>query len=316
MLSALLATILPTFGIIFVGWFARKIGIWEKTSVAVLNNYAYYIALPALIFFAVVHADLGATFSLLDAKLLVGTLAAHLIIFLLALPFLRVRALASETRATLPMLITFGSTAYLGIPYATFAFGQDGTVYASLLSVTLVIALLFASIMMLGRTTKKRVSKSAVKSMLELPFLWAVLAGLAWPFLALPELPIFLDRFIEILSDSAGPTALLGMGTYLYDVRLKNIPWRATIIISFLKVTAPTLTTYALLVTLGVSGVRLAVGTAMAATATAVTSFILAEQYKLGERLTAGVILVSVLFSLVALSVISALAMGTDIFSL
>jgi malonate transporter and related proteins len=305
MLSALLATIVPTFGIIFIGWLARKIGIWGSSSVDVLNNYAYYIALPALIFWSIVTANLGETFNRQDALLLVGVLAAHLIVFLLLLPVLRIKKISKDTRATLPMLVTFGSTAYLGIPYATFAFGQEGTVYSSLLSVALVTVILFASILVLNRFSRARVTRNSIRTLLELPFLWAVLLGILWPVFRLPNIPMFLGRFIEILSDSAGPTALLGLGTFLYNVKPQNIPWRTAVITSFLKVTVPTVATFFVLDALGVGGVRLAVGVAMAGTSSAVTCFILSEQYELGERLTAGTILLSTFFSLAVLSLVS-----------
>ena len=212
------------------------------------------------------------------------------------------------------MLVTFGSTAYLGIPYATFAFKTEGTAYASLLSVVLVITLLFLNLMVLNRATTARLHRSLTITMLELPFIWAALLGIALPLLALPSLPIPVTRLIAILADSAGPTALLGLGTFLFDIKLKDVPWRAAVSISALKVIAPTLSTFFILQWLDVRGVRLAVGVAMAGVSTAVTCFVLSEQYRIGEKLTAGTILVSTFFSLIILSAVSVLWIGTTIF--
>ena len=306
MLSALLSSIVPTFGIIAIGWLCREVKIWGKPSVDVMNSYAYYIALPALIFFALITTDISGRVLSDDFKLLGGVLLAHLIVVALLLPFLAMKKIKKSTRATLPMLVTFGSTAYLGIPYARFTFGNEGVVYASLLSVVLVVALLFVSIVVLNRFSKSSIKKDVLHTMLELPFLWAVLLGVLWPIFAFPELPAFAMQFIEILSDSAGPTALLGLGAFLFDIKPSQIPWGPTIFISVLKVALPTAVTVLVLRMLGISGVPLFVGTAMAATSTAVTSFILAGQYKLGQKLTAGVILVSVFTSLIALTIISA----------
>ncbi len=306
MLSALLSSIVPTFGIIAIGWLCRHVKIWRKSSVEVMNSYAYYIALPALIFYALITTDVSGRILSEDLKLLGGVLLAHLIVVVMLLPFLAMKRIKKSTRATLPMLVTFGSTAYLGIPYARFTFGNEGVVYASLLSVVLVVVMLFVSIVVLNRFSKSTIKKDVLHTMLELPFLWAVLLGILWPVFSFPVLPEFAMSFIQILSDSAGPTALLGLGAFLFDIKPKQIPWIPTITISLLKVVLPTVATMIVLQFLGVTGVPLFVGTAMAATSTAVTAFILSGQYKLGQKLTAGVILVSVFTSLIALTIISA----------
>lgn len=314
MISALLATIVPTFGIIGIGWLARRVGIWEKSSVKVLNNYAYYLALPALIFQSLLRSDIGKYFGSQDVKLLLGVLAAHVAVFLLVALFCVAARLPKELRATAPMLATLGNTAYLGIPFATYAFGAEGTAYASILSVLLLTVFIFASIGALNRFGRPEGDESALKKILELPFLWAVVAGLLLSFAGITAFPLFLSHFIGILADSAGPTALLGLGTFLYDLEIKDIAWTRASILGGIKVVAPTLLAFVLLRAFGVTGVLLAIGVAVSGTSTAVTTFVLATQYRIGERLTAGTILVSTFFSLIVLSLVSALWIGTSIF--
>ena len=314
MINALLATIVPTFGIIGIGWLARRVGIWDKTSVKVLNNYAYYIALPALMFQSIVRGGLRNYFSATDIKFILGVVLAHVIVFALALLFNFFKRIPKEIRATASMLTVLGNTAYLGIPFATYAFGEKGTVYASLLSVILLTIFIFASIAVLNRFGKPEGDESALKKILQLPFLWAVLLGLLWPLFQLPSLPLFITRFIEILAQGAGPTALLGLGTFLYDLEVRGIPWAKASLFGGMKVVAPTLFAFFVLRALDVTGMILAIGVAVSGTSTAVTTFVLATQYRIGERLTAGTILVSTFFSLIVLSLVSYLWIGTTIF--
>lgn len=112
--SALLTSIVPTFGIIGVGWFCRKVGIWDKSMVRGLNSYAYYIALPALIFHSLVVSKFAARFSKDDLTLIGGVLGAHFLLAALAFLFVRGRRVLKETRTAALMLVTFGSTAYVG----------------------------------------------------------------------------------------------------------------------------------------------------------------------------------------------------------
>ena len=70
-ISLLLTSIVPTFGVLGAGWLCRRIGIWDKNAVGVLNSYAYYIALPALIFQSLLASGIGSRFSVDDAKMIV-----------------------------------------------------------------------------------------------------------------------------------------------------------------------------------------------------------------------------------------------------
>lgn len=314
MISALLATIVPTFGIIGIGWIARRVGIWEKSSVKVLNNYAYYIALPALMFLSIIRSDFATSFHRSSLLLISGVLLAHGLLFLLVVIVSVLPKIPRDLRATMPMLAILGNTAYLGIPFATYAFGDQGTAYASLLSVMLLIVFIFASLVVLNRFGKPADDDPALKKILELPFLWAVLLGILWPLFSLPALPLFLSRFIEILAQSAGPTALLGLGTFLYDLDLDDIPWAKAGCIGATKVVAPALISFALLRFFDVSGILLAIGVSLSSVSTAVTAFVLSTQYRVGERLTAGTILLSTFFSLITLSLVSFLWVGTSFF--
>lgn len=309
MILNLLSILFPTFGVIGVGWIGRKTGVQGKGAAQGLSDYVYYIALPALIFQNIVTSNIDELFTLQDAQLLAGTVIAHLIIFLIAIAF-------SKTLATriIPIIITFGSTAYLGIPFANYAFGKEGAVYASLLSVSLVTCLLITSILWLKRYSKLQLQNHVIKNLFELPLLWAVLAGLLWPILRLPPLPDFIKRLFETIGAGAGPVALLALGAYMYDFKFHDLPLVKASIISFLKVVLMPVVTFFILRWLGISGILLVIGVTMAATPTAITSFILSKEYKTGENLAAGTILLSMFFSLIVLSAIMYLWLGTRIF--
>ncbi len=312
MLSSLLAIIVPTFGIGAVGWFCRKRGIFDGAAVHGLNAYAYYVALPALIFESVFQQALHARLTASDVRYLIGLAVAHVVVLLLgALVLSRARR---EVRATGPMLLAFGSTAYLGIPFSTFAFGPEGTVYAALGSVVLVVVVLFVSLVTLNRHGKREAPIATWHQLLELPFLWIVLLGALLPLVGVRALPEFVGRTIAILAGSAGPTALLALGAFQYGLKLDRIPWgRATALVVG-KIVLPAVATYLILMLLGVSGLPLAVGTALAATSVAVTAFVLSDEYRIGRELTAGALITSTPASLVALTLVSWLWLGTGVF--
>lgn len=278
-----------------------------------LNSYAYYIALPALIFNSLVISKFAARFSKDDATLIAVVLGVHIVIVLLAFLLVRGRNISKDIRATAPMLLTFGSTAYVGIPYVLNTFGVDGASYASILSTLLVAVLLLVSLWILqqgGSATQKM----GVKEFLELPFLWAVALGILFSAGLIPDLPLFLGRTVEILGASAGPVALLAIGAFQYDLKVEKIPVRGALLFGAGKVVLPALAAFFVLRALGVTGLPLAVATAMGAVPTAITGFVLADKFKIGRELTLGAIFFSMFFSFAALTTITWLWVATGVF--
>ncbi len=312
-LGNLLTSIVPTFGIIGVGMLCRRLKIWDKHAVRVLNSYAYFIALPALIFESLYTTNIAAAFSGDSLKLISGTFAAHFLVFILALIFTARKHKDRDLRALAPMLLTFGSTAYLGIPFVTNTFGEIGAAYGSLVSVTLVVTLLFLSIFVLRRFGTAPDDRNALLQFIELPFVWAVIAGLVLAFVHI-TLPQFVTKTVSVFAGSAGPTALLAIGAFDFDFNMRKVNVSRAVFFGVGKVFLTGITTFLILKFLGVTGVALAVGTAMGAVSIAVTAFVLADQYKVSRELTNASIAFSGFASFVALTAISFLWFSTDVF--
>ena len=305
MISALLSVILPTYGVIGIGIFARHVGIWKDNAVDVLNKYAYYIALPALIFLNVVSMQTDELLNANTLKMIGVTLAIHLAIVGATLVFEKVRKTPRETRAASPMLMTFGSTAYMGIPFVTYLVGGTAIAYASLLSVALVVVMIIIHTIILNKLDRLPSTKNNFTSFLELPFIWAVVLALGYLFLKLPPLPTPIIKFLEVLAGSAGPTALLGIGAFLHRIKPSQVPWGKSIFYAVVKVIILPLAVFLTMNALGLEKTYIIVAVALSAVGTGVTCFVLAEEHKIGTKETAGTILVSTILSLLSLSALS-----------
>ncbi|EKD33405.1 MAG: hypothetical protein ACD_76C00037G0001 [uncultured bacterium] len=307
MVSALLSVLLPTFGLVFLGFLARRIKVWNGSAAEVLNRYAYYFALPALIFESVKNIDPARITGQAEVRLIFGVVAVHLFVFATLAAISGFRFISKETKAMLPIVAAVGSTAYLGIPFVTYAFGDEYTAIASILSASLIVPLIFISVFWLNHHGHAREKSASWHRLLELPILWAVLAGLIWPIFNLSDLPIYANRFLAILSGSAGPTALLALGAFEYDIKLRDLPWLRGVILAGIKTFGMTVLVFFVLRTLGVSGAYLFVGSAMSATSVAITASVLAGEYQVGQKLVVSTIMLSTFFSLIALGAISVL---------
>lgn len=312
--AQLLSSIIPTFGIVGAGWLCRRVGIWGPGAVKVLNSYAYYIALPALIFQSLSVSGIGARLTRGPVLLIVGTLAAHALVFLVIRIATVTTRTSQEVKAVAPMILTFGSTAYLGLPFVANTFGPEAVPLASLVSVSLVVVTLFFSLATLRRYGRLPSERSFIREVIGLPFVYTVIAGLAVGFTGL-ALPGFIMKTVDVLAGSAGPTALLALGAFDYGLRRAQVNLKQAVALGAGKVFITGIVTFAILKLIGITGLPLAVGTAMGAVSVAVTAFVLADQYKMGRQLTDAAITVSGAAAFIALSAISYLWIATKVFA-
>lgn len=311
-LGNLLASIVPTFGVVAIGWLCRYLKLWDKKAYQGLNAYALYIALPALIFQSLTSAGFVARLTTMDLKLLAGVLVAHVVVFACVAAFLLLHGASRETRAIGPMLFVLGNTAFLGIPYTTNTFGPDAAPYAAVISVMLT-GFLFAALANVRKIDDKVATKKLALEFLKQPLLYAIVLGLivgaaGWRF------PDFVDKTIAVLAGSASSVALLALGAFDFDARLKDIRFVQALIFGFGKVFITGAVAYLILRLFGVSGVLLAIGTAMSSVSIAVYAFMLAEDNDVGQKTVNASITVSGAASFMALTLISYLWFSTGFF--
>lgn len=315
MLLALLTAIVPTFGLLAIGWLWRLLDPRSRGAVAALNRYAFVVALPALIFSSVFALHGGrAALARTDTAFLFGIIAAHAAVALLAFA-LRALTQRGDVRALAPTLLTFGSTAYFGIPYATYAFGAAGTGLAALGAVVLVVIALGFGLAAITAHVARKQRTATWHQIFELPFLWVVLAALFLPRIGVTTIPDPIAGAIAAVAGSAAPVALIALGAFARDLPLARVPWSWAIPLGVGKVVLPALASFIALSLLGVSGMPLAVGTALGAAPLAITAFTLADEYDIGQPLVAGTMAVSIATTLVVLTAITALWLGTNVFS-
>lgn len=128
------------------------------------------------------------------------------------------------------MALIFSNTVYLGIPLLVLAYGQDGatpaviiTLFTNLVFLTLSAVLIESSRMEAGRS-KLGLLSSSFKN----PLIVAPVLGVMFSWSGLTLYPP-LERFLELIAQGAGPTALFAMGMSLYGFSftagIREISW-------------------------------------------------------------------------------------------
>jgi malonate transporter and related proteins len=310
MLSTL-TTVLPIFALIFAGWLARRIGVLGPHATTELNRFVVFLALPALLFDVVAHAQWSdvwqpgfiAAFAIGVALVFGLTIAVRL---------RRPRHLADA--AIDGLNAGYGNTGFVGFPLALVALGREALA-PTLIATIITVCILFAVAIVLietGLQTEKRRRHLLIKvgsSLLRNPLLVAPVLGAFVPLAGL-SVPVPAESFLKLLGGAASPCALIALGLFLAAKReaTERDIGSAALLIGFKLVLQPAVTWIMATAVFGLSPLLTHVAVLLAALPTGTGPFMLAEFYQREADITSNVILVSTAASVLTLSGYLALA--------
>ena len=289
-----LNVLFPIFVLVGIGYALARGGHLPAESLAKLT---FWILTPALIFHELSDSEMELSV-FLDYAVYIGLLS---ILFVgLALLVARARRLSTDTTSALALSLVLSNTANYGLPLLLFAFGQEafelGMVYVSLS--TLVMSTLGVAI----ATWDGTFHWHPLLNIFRTPLVYAVALAVLVRFTE-TELPVFLMRPIELLSDATIPVMLLLLGTQLVGVQLgKRLPLIGTATLIRLGV-AP-IAGWALSTLLGFSGLLQTTAIIEASMPTAVNAVVLSTVYDRDPRLTSSVVLTTTLASVLTLGLL------------
>lgn len=299
-----LTVVLPIFALVLAGWLARRIGLLGAHATTELNRFVVYLALPALLFGVMARARLAeiwqpgfiAVFGLSSLCLFGLTLA------------LRLRGRPLADAAIDGLNASYPNTGYMGFPLALIALGNAAlapTTIAAILTVCGVFALGIVAIE-IGLQPSARPAALARKVALSLarnPLLVAPALGALVPAAGL-SVPGPVETFLGLLGGAASPCALVGLGLFLAQRQADARPEHgATALLVGLKlVVHPVLTWLLGRFVLDLPPLLLHTAVLMAALPTGTGPFMLAEFYRREAAVTARVVLVSTIVSVLTVS--------------
>jgi hypothetical protein len=239
-MSAILVIVAPVFVILFLGWSAARFSYLADGTARLLAQFAFKIAMPALLFRAMltVRELPGNPWALVGLYLTTVSL-----LWLLAT--LATRALLHRPAAdgaAIAMGATFSNSVMLGIPLALSAFGPDAAVpIALLITLDTPVLWIMATLHVEWATRSSGGPPLAVlgglaRDLATNPIILPILLGTAWRLLELP-MPILADRILALLAEAALPSALFALGMSLAGYRLSGEA-RTLATISVLKLLA------------------------------------------------------------------------------
>ena len=288
LILTVLQIVAPVFLLAAIGFAWVKVG-W-RYEIEFVTRLAMTISVPALIFVALMKADISAdTLSSLFLSSIIAYIALTIIFWIIA-------KLAKLDMATFWAPLIFGNTGNLGLPLAMFAFGEVGLGYAVVVFAVMAVGSFSIGVWMVsggGNVTK----------IFNEPMVWATLAGglfliKGW------QTPQWTTNTLELMGQMAIPLMLITLGVAL--ARLKITTISRAVILSIIKLIVCVCTAWIIGSYFGLNDIAFAVLVVQIATPVAVTSYLLAQKYGADANEVAGLVIASTVLSVVALPVLLA----------
>jgi predicted permease len=215
-MQAVLNAALPLFALIFTGYLCGRYRVFSRTATGILNRFAVYLALPALMFLTMAKMAPGedgqAGFSLAFGGGIAVTFALGFV-----LSRRRGRRVANASIEGLDA--SYSNVGFMGIPLCFLVFGPDSLPAAVVATLFTACALFLFAVTLVeadlrGGSGFGRTAARTARSLLRNPLLIAPLAGFGVSLAGLP-LPAPVDRFAGLLGGAASPCALFCIGLFL-----------------------------------------------------------------------------------------------------
>lgn len=301
-LKEVLTIVMPIFALVYLGYFFKHIKIGNDRWIKVINAFVYYVSLPAIIISSFWQINV------LDVNLAMVVLANLLVLIVFA--FVIFAALEffgskkGEIKAAVFMVALVGNTVYMGFPLIHRAFTQEYVALAiAAAAIHLVSGILFSILAVEYWVVKSKQPLVYFKDVIKNPLFASLAVGILLSLLKFKGgLAEAVLKPINMLGATASPLALFALGGFLHGKFIKH-RLKESLLATMLKLILLPLVFWASFWYMGAVNKVVAMSVLLASMPSAVTAFVIAEQYKLDHELVANSILLSTAFSVITISI-------------
>jgi len=223
MSDIILRTIMPILLLVGTGLLSRKLGILKSGDERILSAYVYYFALPALFF-------VNLTETTFTGETLNFMLSGIIPILVVLTVYISLYVLFSFSKDILYLLVLstiFGSLAFFGIPFITFAFPRTGEPVATLAAASISIVSVTTSIttLELYRLQQSKILtglKLVAKRLSKNPLILSIFSGILLSLTRI-EIPTPISQPLHMLGSTTSTVAIFMLGVFLYGRKYTNI---------------------------------------------------------------------------------------------
>lgn len=288
---------IPIFIMMVFGWIIKKIGILDDHTTGKINQFAFKMLLPALLFKDLSTADFKEVW---DGKFVGFCFVVTIICICIAL-LLSLLHKDKFERGEFVQASYRSSAAVLGIAFVNNIYGYStmaalmivGTV--PLYNIMAVIILSLTSPEKNKNSSRKELVLKTFKDVISNPIIIGIAVGLIWSVLDIPQ-PVIMEKSISYLANMATPLSLIALGASfkIGDVKEK-LP--TVMLITFTKLVLFCVIFIPVAIKIGFRGEKLIAILVMLGSATTGSCFVMSRNMGHKGAITACSVMCTTLFS-------------------
>lgn len=290
--NVVIRTTIPIVLLMGMGFLSRKMGFLKSGDERVLSAYVYYFALPALFFVNMVETN----FTEETLRFMVAGIIPVFVVLTIYILVYFILRFSKNTFYLLVLSTVFGSLAFFGIPFITFAFptmqGEHlATLSAASIAVVGVpISITVLELYKLEKPTIWKELKHVAKRLSKNPLILSILSGILLSLIGI-EIPSPISTSLHMLGRTTSTVPMFMLGVFLYGRKYPNIV--TAFELSLLRIIfLPMIALFATML-LNLPDVERAVLVLMHGMPVAISMIILSERYDFYKETIASLILVS-----------------------
>lgn len=295
------ALVLPVFAVILSGWIAGASGYLPRSLSGPLIQFAYNVAMPALVFLTIADERLE---KLLEWGFIAAFGGGSLLCFAVVYAVARIGwHRGGGSSALIGASAAMTNTGFVALPVLQVLYGARGVLAAAVATVLVAVLMFPPLIALLERDRDmagdRRGVCSLVRMILVNPLIISTVAGLVWSLSGLP-LPAPFRDFVRIFGDTLTGCALfsIGLGFSLSGLRHD---WRISLTLSLVKLVVVPGVVWGVAVACGLSRFNTLAAVICAGVPTAKTAYVLAGEFNVEHDLVAATVSLTTLLSVITL---------------
>lgn len=291
--------ILILFFLIILGYFARKIKMFDDRVIKGMSDLVLNITLPAMII-----SSMNRQFSSEILGNVLTTLIIAVVFYavslLIAFIFVKIFGGKSSEKGIYKFALVFSNVGFMGYPVINAVFGPEALFYAAIYNLPFNFFLFTAGIFYVAEKGGIKFNRKMIIN----PGIISVVIGVL-VFISPVKLPYAVSGTLDLLSSVTTPLSMIVIGGLLAKVHVREIFSNVRVYIySLLRLLIIPFITWWALKFFNLSYLMAGIPIIMAAMPVAANSAILAEEYKGNSELASQIVFISTLLSLITIPVI------------
>ena len=292
---------IPLFLIIALGFFLRKIKMFNESFLSVADKFVFKVALPLMLFKDISSMDLRQEF---DIKFILfcmlATTAMFLIPWILSMIFMKDKSKVGAFAQG----CSRGSAAVLGIALVENIYGDAGQAPMMILAAVPLFNIYSVIILTFGSSENKEKGKKLIlkllKGIVTNPIILGIFCG--FPFALFQfELPVILNKAVISVAATATPVALLSIGG-AFNFKDATAKLKPAVVASVVKLLALPAVFLPIAISLGIKNDQLVADLIMLASSATPSGYIMSKNMHNDHVLSSNIIVLTTLFSCITLT--------------